>query len=234
MFSLFWINPTDPSDGASDGAATGNAGKNDDAGKADAFGVERNDSVFDVNTITTNGSERAAGSGDAENAENSSNTRNNTRNNTGNSVGNGTGNKGGNRAGNNGGNSTGNRFDTKTAGIDAESESGNDSLFPPELVDELALVRDALHFAVSWLGWRKWLRASGLLEWCSAGVLVPSGCGSFVPFWQYESDWLTYLSRLRLDRRRRTTAAANAGLSGETVSASPYVLSGGEQFSRAD
>lgn len=246
MFSLFWINPTDPSDGASDGAVTGNAGKNDDAGKADAFGVERNDSAFDVNTITTNGSERAAGSGDAENAENSSNTRNNTRNNTGNntrnntgnSVGNGTGNKGGNRAGNKGGNRAGNRAgnrsDTKTAGIDAESESGNDSLFPPELVDELALVRDALHFAVSWLGWRKWLRASGLLEWCSAGVLVPSGCGSFVPFWQYESDWLTYLSRLRLDRRRRTTAATNAGLSGETVSASPYVLSGGEQFSRAD
>ena len=239
MFSLFWIDPTNPSDGA----AIDDAGKNDDVGKVDTFGVERNEerneerndgrnnSGFAVNTTTTNGSEGTAGSGDAENAENSSNTRNSS----GNSVGNGTSNRLDNGAVNKGGNRAGNRADTKTAGIEAKNESGNDSLFPPELVDELALVRDALHFAVSWLGWRKWLRASGLLEWCSAGVLVPSGCGSFVPFWQYESDWLTYLSRLRLDRRRRTTAVTNAGLSGETtVFASPYVLSGGEQFSRAD
>lgn len=75
-------------------------------------------------------------------------------------------------------------------------------VFPAELVDELALVRDALHFAISWLGWRKWIRANGSLEWCSRGILVPSGCGAFAPFWKYESDWLTYLSRLRLERSR--------------------------------
>ena len=99
----------------------------------------------------------------------------------------------------------------------------SDEVFPAELVDELALVRDALHFAVSWLGWRKWVRANGLLEWCSTGVLVPSGCGSFAPFWQYESDWATYLSRLRLDRRRVTDDS------------SPYtVLGGEEEFSRED
>lgn len=99
----------------------------------------------------------------------------------------------------------------------------SDEVFPAELVDELALVRDALHFAVSWLGWRKWLRANGLLEWCSTGVLVPSGCGSFAPFWQYESDWTTYLARLRLDRRRVTDDS------------SPYtVLGGEEEFSRED
>lgn len=99
----------------------------------------------------------------------------------------------------------------------------SDEVFPAELVDELALVRDALHFAVSWLGWRKWLRANGLLEWCSTGVLVPSGCGSFAPFWQYESDWATYLSRLRLDRTRVTNDS------------SPYtVLGGEEEFSRED
>lgn len=101
----------------------------------------------------------------------------------------------------------------------------SDEVFPAELVDELALVRDALHFAVSWLGWRKWLRASGLLEWCSTGVLVPSGCGTFAPFWQYESDWATYLSRLRLDRRR---------VAGDSPF-SPYtVLGGEEEFSRED
>lgn len=99
----------------------------------------------------------------------------------------------------------------------------SEEVFPVELVDEIALYRDALHFAVSWLGWRKWLRANGLLEWCSTGVLVPSGCGSFAPFWQYESDWVTYLSRLRLDRRRVTDES------------SPYtVLGGEEEFSRED
>lgn len=30
---------------------------------------------------------------------------------------------------------------------------------------QITLIRDSLEFALRWLGWRKWLRASGLLEW---------------------------------------------------------------------